>query len=97
MSKYRFTFHSDPGHGWLQVTHKQLLMSGIADKISMYSYMDHDYAYLEEDCDAPLFLKQLDDHKITYSFDERHTNRDHWIRNRPSYKFIASPFAGVGQ
>ena len=52
--KYRFI--SDPGHGWLEVPIEELLDLGIWDKISGYSYQKGGMAYLEEDCDAPLFI-----------------------------------------
>ena len=46
----------DSGHGWLKVTHNELRQLGIADKISLYSYSNGEYAYLEEDCDAGVFI-----------------------------------------
>ena len=50
-----FNFYSDPGHGWLKVEKAILRELGIADKISAYSHMRGDCAYLEEDCDATTF------------------------------------------
>ncbi len=55
--KKRLTFYSDAGHGWLKVKLTDLFMLGIADKISPYSYMRDEWAYLEEDCDAQLYIK----------------------------------------
>ena len=49
-------FHSDSGHGWLAVRIKELNDLGIADKVSSYSYMNGKTAYLEEDCDASVYL-----------------------------------------
>ena len=49
-----YIFFSDPGHGWLRV--KKTEIEPIKDKISPYSYMNGEYVYLEEDCDAPIFL-----------------------------------------
>lgn len=45
----------DPGHGWLRVPLQ--LCEGL--DISGYSYVDtaKGVAWLEEDCDAPLFLR----------------------------------------
>ena len=51
-----YKFYSDPGHGWLAVKIKELVDLGIVDKISSYSYMRGQTAYLEEDCDAGLFF-----------------------------------------
>jgi hypothetical protein len=52
----RYIFHSDPSHGWLQVPVSELKALGIAGQISPYSYVSGQYAYLEEDCDAGVFL-----------------------------------------
>ena len=52
-----YVFVEDPSHAWLAVTIKELIELGIADKISCYSYVKGNIAYLEEDCDANLFIK----------------------------------------
>ena len=57
MENDKYVFVSDPGHAWLTVTIKELIELGIANKISSYSYVKGTIAYLEEDCDAPLFVK----------------------------------------
>lgn len=49
-------FMSDAGHGWLSVKKKELVELGIANKISGYSYMKGQSAYLEEDCDAEIYM-----------------------------------------
>ena len=51
------TFFEDPGHGWLEVQVSELRDLGIFDKITHYSYRKGGTAYLEEDCDAPTYLK----------------------------------------
>ena len=51
MKKYKFY-----GHGWLAVKIQELIELKIADKITKYSYMRGKTAYLEEDCDANLFI-----------------------------------------
>jgi hypothetical protein len=48
-------FHTDPGHGWLQVPRKMLTELGISGEISPYSYEWGDYVFLEEDMDAGTF------------------------------------------
>ena len=52
-----YTFYSDPGHSWLKVKISELVELNIQDKISIYSYINGEYAYLEEDCDAGIFLR----------------------------------------
>jgi hypothetical protein len=53
----RYRFFTDPGHGWLEVSRREVVASGA--NISACSYYDPvtDMAYLEEDCDALAFLK----------------------------------------
>ena len=49
-----YLFTSDPGHGWLRVPKVEI--EPIKDKISSYSYENGKYVYLEEDCDAGVFM-----------------------------------------
>jgi len=51
-----YIFHCDPGHAWLAVKRKELIRLNILDKISGYSYEKGETVYLEEDCDAAIFL-----------------------------------------
>lgn len=57
----KYTVFSDPGHAWLAVEIDELVRLGIVDRISPYSYQKGEIAYLEEDCDMPVFCdaKQL--------------------------------------
>jgi len=57
-----YRFIQDPGHGWLEVTEKELLALGIAHQISAYSFTTGPrpgggsaLVYLEEDCDLGRF------------------------------------------
>jgi len=56
MENKTYIFHTDPGHGWVAVPFKDIIELGIADKISGYSYVKGKTAYLEEDCDAAVFI-----------------------------------------
>jgi hypothetical protein len=62
-----FRLFVDPGHAWLEVPRAEVVAFGA--EISSYSYYDPttDMAYLEEDCDAPAFLKAvgLDWHSVS--------------------------------
>ena len=51
------TFFEDPGHGWLEVPMDLIRALGIASQISGYSYRKGHAAYLEEDCDAAVFIE----------------------------------------
>ena len=53
----KFNFHSDPGHGWLAVKRNELIRLNILNKISRYSYQKGNTVYLEEDCDAGVFME----------------------------------------
>lgn len=76
-----FTFHTDAGHGWLEVTTRQLKEVGLTPgDFSAYSYQRRDVLYLEEDVDASVFLRTWEAHKGPVRFVERHSNHDHWIR-----------------
>jgi len=53
-----FDFYSDPGHGWVKVSVGELVkVDLLPSDFSTYSYRRGDTLYLEEDCDAPKFLK----------------------------------------
>ena len=82
--KRNLTFTSDPGHGWLSVTLKDLKELDIVDKISQYSYMTTTRAYLEEDCDAGVFLKAAKEKDWEISQKDTYAEKTP-IRNYPSY------------
>jgi hypothetical protein len=90
--------HTDSGHGWLQVDKKALKLFNIEHLISSYSYDDGVFVYLEEDCDAPLFLQHFygkdewwndEQHKLHYrSIPNYEYSGDAPCRSYPSYKAV---------
>jgi hypothetical protein len=68
MNKSIIKFHSDPGHGWIEITLSQILDAGLKPSdFSSYSYRDGSKFYLEEDCDAPKFLSAYKiNHDVTF-------------------------------
>lgn len=50
-------FLFDPGHGWLRVPLADIALLGLEEAITPYSYIQGQYAYLEEDCDCPRYLE----------------------------------------
>lgn len=62
----KYHFYSDSGHGWLAVKIKELVRLNLMDKISSYSYIKGKTVYLEEDCDASMFIqaKKLINEKV---------------------------------
>jgi hypothetical protein len=75
-----YMFHTDPGHGWLQVPLSEVKALHI--EVSRYSYRDDKFAYLEEDCDAPKFMKAMGE-EVAYI--EKHTDNESFIRNLDQY------------
>lgn len=53
------SYQQDPGHGWFAVKRAVLDALGILDRISYYSYQRGASVYLEEDCDAALFINAV--------------------------------------
>jgi len=83
----KFFFHSDPGHGWLQVPMNLIDDLGLRPLISHYSYRDptNTYAYLEEDCDAPKFIKVYGETYGTPEVEFVSSSRDSFIRSLPHF------------
>ena len=70
METRKLTFYADPGHGWLEVDRSDLDALGISDKVSRYSYSKGGKAYLEEDCDAGLFIETAKENGWTINIQE---------------------------
>ncbi len=79
----------DPGHGWLKVPKKLLVELGIADKITPYSYMRGDFAYLEEDQDLSTFMEAMAAQRPDVKVEQRDRYADRYsrVRNYASYKY----------
>ena len=84
--KIKYQYHTDAGHGWLHVKRSDLIALGIADKISGYSYQYLDDVYLEEDCDASLYLQALKTHSIQPLITEVNDGDTSRIRSFRSYE-----------
>jgi hypothetical protein len=80
-----YNFHTDPGHGWLEVPMADINRLGLASKISRYSYRQGDTAYLEEDCDANLFVQALQATGAEFDWRDKTTNADSFIRALPRF------------
>jgi len=75
------TFYTDPGHGWLKVRKADVDALGV--RVSGYSYISPkgSYLYLEEDCDAPAFLRAAEGAGWTVIHEHSiHSNSDSFIR-----------------
>ena len=86
MKQIKRVWHDDGAHAWLSVRFKELIDLGIEDKISSYSYQYEDNVYLEEDCDAPIYLKTCKANNIEVDVEYLFTDDgDSFIRGLPSY------------
>jgi len=81
--KYHY-FH-DPAHGWIEVAKSKLEALGIHKEITEFSYMHGPAIYLEEDMDAPRFLRALEENGETYELIEHYSDRPSWIREYYPY------------
>jgi hypothetical protein len=63
-NKMNLQFIIDAGHAWLRVPMKTLEDWNIDILISKYSFRSQSYAYLEEDCDAGVFLGKAKEKEI---------------------------------
>jgi len=81
----KFNFYQDPGHGWVKVSKKLLKDLGIDEKITSYSYMRGEHAYLEEDLDLTTFMDAMEKAGKPVNFNEFHTNRSSKIRGYDAY------------
>lgn len=86
MTKLTLNYYQDPGHGWIKIHKDWLTLLGIADKISHYSYMRKNYAYLEEDCDLSLLFEASKALDINIKLREYHCNKASKIRSYDSYR-----------
>ena len=81
----KFNFFHDPGHGWLEVSIDQIIELNLLERISGYSYVKRvgenvTMAYLEEDCDAPLFIEAWKAKGRRFIYNEIYQDRESPIR-----------------
>lgn len=74
-----YTWVADPGHAWLVVPITDIPLA-VKERITPYSYKNKGMAYLEEDCDAGLFLNFLKEKEIEFKLQADHLNSDHPCR-----------------
>ena len=74
----KLTFHTDPGHGWLEVP--RAIVESLDITISGFSYVKGDKYFLEEDRDASLFDQAAKEAGLKLDITRKHTDNDHPIR-----------------
>lgn len=81
-----YNFHYDAGHGWLEVPVSDLETVGVQDKITAFSYVRGDKAYLEEDCDFTTFFEAYKaKHGMPFKVNEVNDGNDSPIRRYARY------------
>jgi len=85
MKKITLQMFTDPGHGWIKISLKHLNQLNLIDKITSYSYINNNHAYLEQDCDASLLMHTLKDNNVSYEFRYHHSNTSSKLRYYDSY------------
>ncbi len=83
--KRNYTFYSDAAHGWMAVHVDEIYVLGIKDEISHYSYILKNTVYLEEDCDAGVFINKAKEIGWDISIKNHPKDRPD-IRNFCAYK-----------
>jgi hypothetical protein len=86
MTKLTLNYYQDPGHGWVKIHKNWLSLLAIEDKISNYSYMRKEYAYLEEDCDLSILFEAAKALDITIKLREYNCNKQSKIRYYDNYR-----------
>ena len=91
LNAMKFNRHIDPGHSWFEVPYDLIVDLGIENRISSCSYRQLGTCYLEEDCDAPLFIDAWMKHYGESEFPVESVRHDYWnspecfVRELPSY------------
>lgn len=78
-------FHQDAGHGWFAVPHHVMVELKLPEHISKYSYMDKDFAYLEEDADRTTFEETAEDKGFEYSVIKVYDGNESFIRSLATF------------
>lgn len=86
-----FKYYQGPSHGWVEVPIEDIRdLLTIEDKISKHSYksIDGETAYLEEDCDFGIFLKEYEKQfsNAIILINNYPVNEESFIRKLPHYK-----------
>lgn len=87
MKTEKFSVFSDPGHSWVKVPILLLRELNIVDKITPYSYMYGQFAYLEEDMDWHTWVTAMAEKKpnVQLKYDTKHTNNSSRVRSYDCY------------
>jgi hypothetical protein len=82
----KFKYYTDPGHGWVAVKRALLEELGITNQITAFSYEQGQTVYLEEDCDAGVLIKTLENQGTNVELVQRNTNNRSPIRSYQNFQ-----------
>ena len=87
------SFHADPGHGWLAASIDAEIREAKLSTAAATSYINRDegMAYLEEDCDAMVFINHLKKNNVPFTISEN----THKRRSIPSGATNTGPRNGI--
>lgn len=80
------SYYGYSNHGYLAVKLSDVIDLGIRNLITEYSFYNATTAYLEEDCDAPLFVKKLKELGYTLNYNEVTFDKPNHFKNLNSFK-----------
>jgi len=89
----KLTYHTDPAHGWIEVNRADLDALDIAHQVSRYSYERADRVYLEEDCDASLYMDAAKAAGWVITMTESFAPDNSPVRDFPRYQPRVTPAA----
>lgn len=86
---FTFTFHTDLGHGWLEVP--TAIVEALGITVSPWSYTKGGSMFLEEDRDASLFVDAAKAAGLKYKTEGKHFEGTHPLKTYarvidPKYK-----------
>ena len=78
-----YTYHQDPGHGWIEVPLVEVARLRLNP--SRYSYRQSERVFLEEDKDGSDWAKAKKDAGEPFNLKDAHVNYDSFIRTLPRF------------
>ena len=90
MSDKVFKYYQDAGHGWIAVKINDIFDLGIQHKISQYSYIRGMTAFLEEDCDAVIFIEAWKSKYSIFQYETKHQGDKSYIRYCDRWAYAAA-------
>lgn len=78
--------HHANNHSWIEVPIGDLRRFGLADQISYFSYVGNGVVFLEEELDAFLYKRAVEEAGLALSFTPKYYPAEAFIRSLPRYR-----------